>query len=87
MALSDRCLVFSDIVSVCSKLIAFLVIGFAMRGELEMVGTGDPMPTIFISTIFISTIFISTNSDTQTADIYNLASFHSKNLLDSKMSR
>jgi hypothetical protein len=53
-----------------------------MRGELEMVGTGDPMPTIFISTIFIST-----NSDTQTADIYNLASFHSKNLLDSKMSR
>jgi hypothetical protein len=82
MALSDRCLVFSDIVSVCSKLIAFLVIGFAMRGELEMVGTGDPMPTIFISTIFIST-----NSDTQTADIYNLASFHSKNLLDSKMSR
>jgi hypothetical protein len=48
-----------------------------MRGELEMVGTGDPMPTIFIST----------NSDTQTADIYNLASFHSKNLLDSKMSR
>jgi hypothetical protein len=82
MALSDRCLVFPDIVSVCSKLIAFLVIGFAMRGELEMVGTGDPMPTIFISTIFIST-----NSDTQTADIYNLASFHSKNLLDSKMSR
>jgi hypothetical protein len=82
MALSDRCLVFPDIVSVCFKLIAFLVIGFAMRGELEMVGTGDPMPTIFISTIFIST-----NSDTQTADIYNLASFHSKNLLDSKMSR
>jgi hypothetical protein len=77
MALSDRCLVFPDIVSVCSKLIAFLVIGFAMRGELEMVGTGDPMPTIFIST----------NSDTQTADIYNLASYHSKNLLDSKMSR
>jgi hypothetical protein len=40
-----------------------------MRGELEMAGTGDPMPTIFIST----------NSDTQTADINNLASFHGTN--------